>query len=101
MIIRRFGVWSVARLSGTLYAALGLIIGVIVALVSLVGLGLSSAMSESGAPGSGAIGALFGVGAVVFLPLLYGCLGLIGGALMAWLYNLFAGWVGGVEMDVQ
>lgn len=101
MVIRRFGVWSVARLSAALYGGLGLIFGVIVALASLVGAGFSAAMSESGTPGAGAIGALFGIGAVIFLPILYGVMGLIFGALTAWLYNVIAGIVGGVEVDIQ
>ena len=47
------------------------------------------------------LGALFGVGAVIFLPICYGVLGLLAGALTAALYNLFAGMVGGVEMDLK
>jgi hypothetical protein len=38
MVIRHIGVWSVARLYGGLSAAMGLIIGAIVALVALAGL---------------------------------------------------------------
>jgi hypothetical protein len=44
---------------------------------------------------------MLGIGAVVFLPIFYGVLGLIAGALGAVLYNVFAGLVGGIEIDVQ
>jgi hypothetical protein len=44
---------------------------------------------------------MFGVGAIIFLPLFYGVLGLIGGALGAALYNLFAGLFGGIELETQ
>jgi hypothetical protein len=35
------------------------------------------------------------------LPILYGLLGLAGGALTAALYNLFAGLMGGVELEFE
>ncbi|MEK6374241.1 MAG: hypothetical protein AABO58_16260 [Acidobacteriota bacterium] len=44
---------------------------------------------------------LFGAAAVVALPIFYGILGFIMTLIMAALYNLVAGWVGGVELDVQ
>jgi hypothetical protein len=44
---------------------------------------------------------MFGVGAIIVLPILYGCGGFIGAAISAWLYNLIAGAVGGVEVDVR
>ena len=46
-------------------------------------------------------GALFGVGAVVAFPIFYGCLGFVGLLFAAWLYNLVAGVVGGVEVEIQ
>jgi hypothetical protein len=42
-----------------------------------------------------------GVGAIVFLPILYGGCGFVFTLLGAWLYNAVAGLVGGVEMDLQ
>jgi hypothetical protein len=101
MVIRRFGVWSVARLSGAVYGGIGLLIGIIVALLSLVAAGAASAFRTADTPFSSFMPSLFGIGAIIFLPIMYGVLGLIAGALTAWLYNLFAEWVGGVEMDVQ
>ena len=47
------------------------------------------------------LGPVFGVGAIVVLPIIYGVLGLIGGAIAAALYNLFSGMVGGIELDLQ
>jgi hypothetical protein len=44
---------------------------------------------------------LFGVGAVILLPLFYGLMGFLMGMLTAALYNLIAGWLGGVELEVQ
>jgi uncharacterized membrane protein YdcZ (DUF606 family) len=95
MVVKRFGVLSVAKVYGALTAAMGLLFGLILALASAVGLGLS----EGNQPPF--IAALFGVGAVVFLPVFYGLMGVVMGALSAALYNLFAGMVGGVKIEVE
>lgn len=97
MVVRRVGVWSVARIYGALSGAIGLLAGVVVALFSMVGAGLTAANSD--APGW--LAPIFGVGAIVFLPLFYGVMGILAGALTAALYNLFAGMVGGVELDIE
>lgn len=99
MVITKIGVGSSAKISGMLNAGIGLLIGVCVAVVSMLGSGLASAMGESGAPGF--IGTLFGVGAVVFFPLMYGFFGLVGGAIGAALFNLAAGMVGGLEIETR
>jgi hypothetical protein len=99
MIVRRVGVWSVAKLYGALSAAMGLLFGAVFALVALIG-GMANLGGDAGFQ-SGALGALFGVGAVVLMPVFYGVLGIIMGAISAALYNLFAGIFGGVEIDVS
>jgi hypothetical protein len=43
----------------------------------------------------------FGAGAIVLLPICYGVIGGISGALGAVIYNLVAGWVGGLEVDIS
>lgn len=100
MVIRSVGVWSMAKMLAALYAGLGLLFGALLAGISLVGAGIAaSGQDETGMPPW--LGALFGVGAVVFLPLLYGLMGLVFGALTAVLYNLFAGMVGGIELNAE
>jgi cobalamin biosynthesis protein CobD/CbiB len=37
----------------------------------------------------------------IFAPVFYGILGAIIGAIAAALYNVFAGWLGGVEMEFE
>lgn len=101
MVIRHVGVWSVARLYGALSGAMGLLFGAIVAAISLIG-GAAGAMNEANSSfGSGSLSMLFGVGAIIFLPICYGVLGLVMGAIAAALYNLFAGMLGGIELDIQ
>lgn len=99
MVIRHIGVWSVARLYGALSAAMGLIIGACIALVSMVG-GMAARSAEADAIPAG-LGMLFGVGAIVFFPIFYGVLGLVAGAIGAALYNLFAGMFGGIQLDTE
>jgi hypothetical protein len=98
MIVRRIGPWSVGRVYGAMMATLGLLFGGCVALLSLVGLGLAG-NNDPNVPGW--LGAVLGVGAVIVLPVFYGTMGLLMGALMAFLYNIFAGMVGGIDLDVQ
>ena len=95
MVIKRVGPLSCAKVVGILYAALGAFIGVLVALFSLTG-----AMASDSFGGAG-LGAVIGVGAIVFVPALYGCLGFVFALIAAGLYNVAAGFVGGVELDVQ
>lgn len=98
MIINRIGVGSLAKVAACLYGSIGLIVGVCIFLVSLLGLGVPTD-SESGMPGW--VAPLFGAGAIVILPLLYGTLGAIALSLVAMLYNFAARTVGGVRIEVD
>jgi hypothetical protein len=44
---------------------------------------------------------MFGAGAIILLPLFYGMLGMVMGAIGAALYNLFAGMFGGIELETE
>jgi len=95
MIIKRVGPVSFAKVSGFLYALIGLIVGGILSLVAMAG-GFASE-----AAGAAGLGAVIGVGAVIILPIMYGLMGFVATLIAAWLYNLAAGLVGGVEVDIQ
>jgi hypothetical protein len=99
-VIRRVGVLSVAKLQGALSALLGLIVGAVFALFSLFGAALGGALA-SGSNSHPMLGAAFGLGAIVLFPVLYGVLGFVGGLVAAALYNLVAGLVGGVEIELS
>lgn len=101
MVIRHIGVWSVSRLYGALCGAMGLLFGIVFALIAMAGGSMAGMRSsEAGMAGTG-LGALFGVGAIILLPLFYGLLGLVMGAIAAALYNLFAGMFGGIQVDME
>lgn len=97
MVINRVGPLSVAKLAGTLYAAIGLVFGAIVSVIALAG-GIGANAQE---PGAAAIGRIFGASAVVLLPIVYGCLGFVMTLLTAALYNAVAKVVGGIQIDVS
>ncbi len=99
MVVKRIGVWSVARMYGALLAAMGLLIGLIIALVSVAGASFMNQAQTSDAPTW--IAPIFGVGAIVVLPICYGLLGIVVGAVTAVLYNIFAGMVGGVVLETE
>ena len=97
MQLKRVGPWSVARVFGVMYAAMGLIFGALFACIALLG----GSIAERNGEESAVFGALFGVGAIVLLPVFYGGCGVVFGALTAWLYNVFAGMVGGIEVEFE
>ena len=95
MAIRRVAPLSVAKISGALYAIMGLFIGAIFSLISIV----SSAFAQQGSQAG--LGVLFGAAAIIALPIFYGVVGFIGSALAALIYNALAGWLGGIEIEVD
>jgi hypothetical protein len=95
--IKRFDPMSVGKVSGLTYLVFGLIVGALFALMSLVGSGLGAAATGSNQP---FLGVLFGVGAVIFFPVLYGIIGFLGGILGAVVYNVVAGWTGGIQLEL-
>jgi hypothetical protein len=100
MVIRRIDVVSAAKVTGTLYAVLGLIAGIIIALISAAASAMQPFPSGDEAVPA-LIGALFGVGAVIVLPILYGVMGAVLGALTAWIYNILSGLTGGLAIEVE
>lgn len=98
MVIKSVGVLSVAKMYGAIAAAMGLLIGILIALFSTVA-GPGLGVYHEG--GRGLLASMFGVGAIVVLPIFYGCMGFIAGAVGALFYNAFAGMVGGVEIRTE
>ena len=100
MTITRVGPLSCAKVAGLLYVVIGLIAGGLFSLVATAG-GLAAAAGSDGNSAFGGFAALFGIGAVIILPICYGIFGFIGTLIMAWLFNVAAGVVGGIEVDAR
>ncbi len=84
-VLKRIGVLSMAKIYGAIGAVIGLVFGLAVTLVG----------AAAGGFGVG----VFGVFAVVLLPIIYGIAMFILGAISAFLYNVIAKRVGGVELE--
>lgn len=93
MVIKRIGVLKLAIFQAAMMAAFGL-------LAALVIMAFGSILSGMGHQ-AGMMGMVGGVAALIILPIMYGIFGFIAGAIGAALYNLIAGIVGGIEMDVE
>ncbi|TSC85628.1 MAG: hypothetical protein G01um10148_1014 [Parcubacteria group bacterium Gr01-1014_8] len=93
MKIKRITPKSLAKMSGLLYAIFGFIAGLFFLAASLI------AGVQSQTAGVGAI--MFGIGAPILLPLFYGAMGVVFGAVTAWLYNFVAKRVGGIEFETE
>ena len=89
MVLNRIGPLSAAKVVAVLYAIFGLIMGAFFSIAALF------------RPDGGGMGAMWGVAAVVIFPVLYGVLGFLVTLLTTWLYNVVAGAVGGIELDLR
>jgi len=94
MVLRSIGVFSMAKMMGTLYAVIGFILGLFFAMLSMIGAGFAQ-------NGSGIVAMMMGVGGIIILPIFYGVIGFIAGAIGSALYNVIAGMAGGIELDLQ
>ena len=93
--VKSLGVLSVAKVAGLCYGAMGLIF---VPFFFIFGF-LTMIAGKDAGPMAG-LGPVLGVVLAVMMPVLYGCMGFIMGALGALIYNLMAGWVGGIEVEL-
>ena len=84
--LNSIGVSSVFRLSLVLGATAGLLVGFVLMVIDFVS--PEHRMME-------------GVVTLILAPILYGVLGALVNALMAWIYNLVAARLGGIEISLE
>lgn len=97
--LRRIDPFSAMKMAFCVYAMIGFVVGAILSLISLIG---GFALLSSGEEGvEGMIGILFGVGAIIILPIFYGILGTIAGLIGSLIYNMAASFTGGLEVDIE
>jgi hypothetical protein len=99
-MIKRIGPGSAFKVGLVVYAFVGLLLGVIFAFVSMIAGSIAGIAGHGNVP-LHAFGMGFGIGSIIFFPIFYGLVGGIFGALTALIYNLAAGWVGGLEVDIE
>ncbi len=100
--IKRMGVFSCAKIYSITLAAMGLIVGVIYGLIFIV---LGGAMMAAGggrdAGMAGGSTLVIGLVMMIAIPVMYGIIGFIGGIIGALVYNVAAGIVGGIELELE
>lgn len=99
--IKKLGVLSVAKMYAAIMLVMSLLISIPYGLFIMI---FGMAMMGSGGRGGMAAGGssiVIGLLVMIGLPIFYGCIGFIAGAIGAFLYNIFAGMVGGIEIEVE
>jgi hypothetical protein len=91
--IKRVAPLQLGKISGLVYAILGLLICPIF-LLAFVFAPAAQAQQRVGVMALGA-------GFALFLPVLYGIAGFVGGVVSAFIYNIIAKWIGGIEVEVE
>lgn len=99
MRIKRIRIGSAAKVIGFLFFLIGLLFGEIAALLATrLQINLPHLSDEiMGIP----LHSVLGLASLLVIPLVYGLLGVIMGALLAIMYNLTAGWFGGIEIEYE
>lgn len=91
-VLKRIAPLSLGKMLAVLYGVLGLLLAPVFLLASLVG---SSVQHQGGMPFMA-----LGAGMTVAIPFFYAAIGFVFGVVSAFLYNLLARWIGGVEFEV-
>lgn len=98
MILKRIEPMSCAKVYGLICVFIGLIAGIFVAGIFWVTSHLFGPGMDSDIPLRG-MSYLFGGGAIISFPIMYGIMGFIMGYLSAVIYNWIANMIGGIEME--
>ncbi len=100
-VLSRVDPLSLMKVSGIIYGCMGLLIGVIFAICFSIGAMLGTMSGQQDFPITGVMGVVFGLLAVICLPIFYAVLGALIAGLMAVLYNFVARRFGGVMYEVR
>ena len=90
--IKRIGVFSLARLLAFIYFFLGIVFGIIFGFFILLGVVFARETSMS---------VFLGLGIAVMMPVFYGALGFLFGALGGVLFNWAASLIGGLQIELD
>lgn len=100
--IKRLDVWSCVKVGFILFGIMGLIIGILYAL--MIGF-ITSLMGPLGGtdiePLSGLFSGALGIFMAFFMAIFYAVMGAVTTAITVWLYNICARWVGGIIVNLN
>jgi len=101
--LKRVGILSVFKICFVIGLVLGLVIGVIYAaifgIIAMLGMSSGMEMENIGIAGAGIFIFVIAIVGIIFLALFYGIISGVFGALYAFIYNLTAKHIGGIEME--
>ena len=86
-----------AQIVASIYGIFGLIVGIFFSLAAFAGYAISDEVAES----ASWLGPLFGVGAILALPVIYAIMGYLGGLIGAWVFNNVCQTMGGLKIEVE
>ena len=87
---------SIAKISAVVYFAMSVLF--VLPLILMMSAIVAGVPAQNNQPNPFMHGAPFFIGFALTAPFAYAAMGFIMGALLAWIYNLVAGWIGGIEM---
>jgi len=90
-VVKSVNIMSVAKIGALFGIVMGLVWGIFLGTMAASRIGRI-------APG---LGAVSGVAVIIIMPVMGVIAGFIAGAIHAFLYNVFAGWVGGINLEFQ
>jgi hypothetical protein len=91
--IKRFSPLQLGKMLAVLYGLMGLIFLPFFLIASLV---------SSHLPAHQRVGVMaLGIGFAVCFPFIYAAMGFVFGVIGAWIYNIVARWIGGIEVEVE
>jgi MFS family permease len=97
--IQSVPVMPFALMLACISAVMGLIVGVFYAAIfGAIFSGLPSSATGTLGFNLGWLGLIFGIGAIITMPILFFILGLIQGVIYAWVYNFLAPRIGGIKL---
>ncbi len=99
--IKKVGVLSYAKITAVLCFIIGLLLGVIYFFVAVVFGAMLMGVGGRGGAAAGGFSFVYGLIMLIMFPIIYGAVGFISGALGALIYNLLAGMIGGIEIEVE
>ncbi|MEM3412309.1 MAG: DUF3566 domain-containing protein [archaeon] len=93
-VLKRVGILSAAKICGVLTAILSFIYAILLAVIFAIG--------AIAAPSAPAAAMMFGFSlfGLILFPAIGLIIGFVFGAIYAFLYNLVAGWIGGLEIEL-
>ena len=93
VVIKKIGILSLAKLETILMAIFGLLLGIFYAILAAV-IGTGETLTDITL-------IQFGWLSIIIFPVIYAILGFVTGIIGGWLYNVIAGWVGGIELELS